>query len=245
PIFSGPILQLFYSSLAPQFYALECRRRLLNSNSSSNTGFDVHYWSPVDGFHRPDRQPIFGPMSAAGRQLSGIQLPMKTGGPQQAGKTMPLLLRFCATWIVLLLLWLALVFQFTKTELLIGSAASAVTTLLLLITLRAVPLCFQPRLRWLAQALRLPAVIARDTWILIKDFARRLLGARKRSGFEVVKFAVRGASPHACAQRALALLFVTMSPNSVVLDVDKERGDIFLHHLASKSAPVIVGKLEE
>jgi multisubunit Na+/H+ antiporter MnhE subunit len=79
----------------------------------------------------------------------------------------------------------------------------------------------------------------------MKDFGRRLLGKRKRSGFELVRFAVSGEGPRACTQRALATLYVTMSPNSVVLDIDRERGDIFLHYLSSKTAPTIVRKLEK
>ncbi|HZW81458.1 MAG TPA: hypothetical protein VFF50_13370 [Candidatus Deferrimicrobiaceae bacterium] len=160
-------------------------------------------------------------------------------------KTMPLVFRLFGTWFILSVLWLLFVFQFTEKELLLGAAASAIGTVLVPITLRVVPLRFEPRLRWLLQAGRLPAIIAQDTWILLKDFGRQLLGKRKRSGFELVKFAANGEGPQACAQRALATLYVTMSPNSVVLDIDRECGDIFLHYLSSKAAPTIVRKLEK
>ena len=170
--------------------------------------------------------------------------PVNSNRRAHAENTMPLFLQLFTTWFVLLLLWVLFVFQFTEKELLLGAVASAITAILVLITLRVVPLRFQPRLRWLLQAGRLPAIIAQDTWILMKDFGRRLLGKRKRSGFELVKFAANGEGPLACAQRALATLYVTMSPNSVVLDVDKESGDIFLHYLSSKAAPAILRKLE-
>ena len=72
-----------------------------------------------------------------------------------------------------------------------------------------------------------------------------MLGHPKRSGLELIEFAVAGGSARAGAQCALTTLYVTMSPNSVILDVDQESGDIFLHYLASKAAPTIVRKLEK
>lgn len=142
------------------------------------------------------------------------------------------------------MLWIFFVYQFTASELLVGAAASALSVLALQVTLRAVPLCFQAKLRWLVQAARLPAEIARDLWILLTELARRLAGKRSRSVLELVKFGVNGDNCRAAAQRALALLFVSTSPNSVVLDIDRETGDMLVHQLKPQASSALVIKLQ-
>ncbi len=87
---------------------------------------------------------------------------------------MPFLLRISVEWAALLVLWLIFVFQVTLSELLVGSAASALTVLALHRVLRTVPLCFEPRLRWLIQIGRLPRMVAADLWILLRHLVRAL-----------------------------------------------------------------------
>lgn len=147
-------------------------------------------------------------------------------------------------WAALLLLWFLFVYQFSMSELLVGAVASALGVLALQVTLRAVPFCFQPKFRWLLQAWRLPAMIAEDLWILLNEFARRLLGRRSRSLLELVKFGVNGDNCRASAQRALAVLFVSTSPNSIVLHIDRETGDMLVHTLKPQSVPPLVSKLQ-
>jgi hypothetical protein len=129
-------------------------------------------------------------------------------------------------------------------ELLVGAAASALTVLALQVTLRAVPLCFQPKLGWLVQAWRLPGMIAEDFWILLRELARRLSRERSRSLLEIVNLGVNGKNCRASAQRALAVLFVSTSPNSVVLHVD-ESGDMLIHQLEPQPVPPLVSKLRK
>jgi multisubunit Na+/H+ antiporter MnhE subunit len=154
------------------------------------------------------------------------------------------LLKSLLEWAAFMLLWFLFVFQFTTSELFVGAAASALTVLALQVTLRAVSLCFQPKLHWLAQASRLPAMIVEDLWILLKDLARRILGKRSRSVLELVKFGANGKDCRASAQRALALLFVSTSPNSVVLHIDRETGDMLVHKLVPQPVPELVSELQ-
>ncbi len=143
-----------------------------------------------------------------------------------------------------MLLWFLFVFQFTTMELLAGAAASVLTVLALQVALGAVSLCFEPRLRWLGQIWRLPAMIAADLAILLRDTGRRLVRKRSRSAFELAKFQSLGDSCNGSAQRALAVLFVSTSPNSVVLHIDRQTGNMLIHKLEAQPVPVLVSKLQ-
>jgi multisubunit Na+/H+ antiporter MnhE subunit len=152
--------------------------------------------------------------------------------------------RYVLQWVALLTLWLLFVFQCSVKEILVGAVASAFIVAFLKISLSAVPLCFAPRARWLAESRHLPAMIAKDLYTLTNDLTRRIMGKRLRSGYELVVFAASEAGPRASAQRALVLLFLTMSPNSIVLGIDEKSGMMFLHHLAPKPLPEIVRNLQ-
>ncbi len=158
---------------------------------------------------------------------------------------MILLLRLAALWIGFLLVWLVFVFQVTASELVVGALASAITVVLTYVTFRVVPGCFQPRLRWVVQAWRLPAMIAADLWLLLKHLAREIGHRPSQSSFEVTRFRATGEDCQAAAQRALAVLFVSTSPNSVVVDVDRQKGEMFFHQLEPAPVPELLRKLEE
>ena len=87
-------------------------------------------------------------------------------------------------WSVLTFMWLLFVFQLPMSELLAGAAGAALSVLVLHAGLRAVPLCFEPRLRWLAQARRLPGMIVGDMGYLLRDpQSGTFCGARFRVSF--------------------------------------------------------------
>ena len=148
-------------------------------------------------------------------------------------------------WAGLLVIWLLFVFQATMAEFLVGAAASAVTVLAFQTALRSIPLCFEPRFHWLAQAWRLPGMIASDMWIVTKDFCRRVVDRRSRSVLVMGHFEAVNEECRASAQRSLALLYVTMTPNSVMLDLNRQSGDMLVHFLVPARMPKIVSKLQD
>ncbi len=142
-----------------------------------------------------------------------------------------------------LVLWFVFVFQLTTKELFAGAACSAFTVILVQITFRAVPLNFAPRLSWIMAGAGVPTSIAKDLLIMATDLAKRLSRKRPRSAFRLVRFPIAKSGARASAQRALAVVFVSVSPNSVVVDVDAERGDILVHQLVPAPAPAILRAL--
>lgn len=113
------------------------------------------------------------------------------------------------------------------------------------ISLRSVSFCFEPRLRWLAQVWRLPASIARDLLILAKVLGRRVIRKPSQSVFEVVKFSAKGDDCRESAKQALAILFVSISPTTVALDIDRDESRMLIHRLGDAPVQMLVGKPEE
>ena len=154
------------------------------------------------------------------------------------------ILSYFIQWVGFTSLWLLFVFQIDTSEVLVGASASALTVLALRTALRSEALCFQPRLRWLLEAFALPALILGDLWILLKGIGRYLTHKPSRAALQLTRFNVPGDDPSASAQRALAVLFLSIPPNSVVLDVNRERRDILVHVLEPGPVPRLARELE-
>lgn len=155
-----------------------------------------------------------------------------------------MLFRLAIAWIGFLLLWLIFVFQVSASELIVGAAASAITVTLGYVTLRAVPACFEPKFRWIAQVWRLPTMILTDLWLLLKHLLREITGKRSRSSFAMTGFRAAGDNCSAAAQRALAVLFVSTTPNSIVLDIDQKKQELLFHQVEPAAVPELLRKLE-
>jgi multisubunit Na+/H+ antiporter MnhE subunit len=156
-----------------------------------------------------------------------------------------LLLRLAIAWIGFLLLWLIFVFQVTPGELVVGAIASGLAAIAGYVAFRAVPACFRPRLRWIRQAWHLPAIIATDLWLLLKSLMREIIRRPSRSSLQVTPFRATGEDCQAAAQRALAVLFVSTTPNSIVLDIDRQKGEMLFHQLEPAPVPTFLPKLQE
>lgn len=151
---------------------------------------------------------------------------------------------FSIQWVLFVLFWLLFVYQLALSELLVSLAASALTVVALNAALHAVSLCFKPQIETLAQGLRVPAMIAQDLWVVLKELCRRISGASPRSILIQHRFTA-GADCEGSARRALAVLYFTSSPNSVVIDMDAARGAMLIHELVPAPVPALVRKLQE
>ena len=158
---------------------------------------------------------------------------------------MRLFLNLFVQWVGFTLLWLVFVFQLTAIEVLAGAAASALTVFALQTALRSEPLCFRPRLRWLAQGWRLPGMIVADLWIVLRVLARLLLQAPSKGAFQLGRFHANAEDCRASAQRALTILYISASPNSIVVDIDREKATMLIHVLEPAAIPKLAHKLEE
>ncbi|HEX9107361.1 MAG TPA: hypothetical protein VF832_09030 [Longimicrobiales bacterium] len=146
-------------------------------------------------------------------------------------------LLFGIEWAVFLAAWLFYVWSLELAELVIGLLASglAAGASHLVWAEHLAGLSFHPR--WLAQAWRIPGQVLLDTGTILAVLARRLFTGRQApSLFRAVPYEWRGADPHSSMLRALAITYATISPNMVVIGIDRERGYLLYHQL--RQSPV-------
>jgi multisubunit Na+/H+ antiporter MnhE subunit len=147
-------------------------------------------------------------------------------------------------WILFLLLWLVFAFQLSLPEVIAGAAASAMAVFALHRSLRAVPPCFEPRLRWFGSARHLPLLVVKDLWLMLERMVQLLAHPRMRGVWRHAHFRTAkdcGGS----AQRALATLFLTSTPNSIVVHIDTATSRILLHELVAAPLPGLLNELQE
>ncbi|HEU5451727.1 MAG TPA: Na+/H+ antiporter subunit E [Terriglobales bacterium] len=95
---------------------------------------------------------------------------------------------------------------------------------------------FRPQVRQALQVLRLPGEVLQNTLVVFAELLRRMLGRPSRSRLQVVPFDAGRDDTESAARRALATLYTTIPPNSVVVGIDQERHYLLLHSLVP--APV-------
>ncbi len=143
------------------------------------------------------------------------------------------------------LLWFFFVYQISLPEFLAGVGAAALTLFALEKALHPEPLHFKPELRWYAQLWRMPVMIAEDLWILLHTLARHTQRKPSEALFQITPFRTSGDESHQAAQRCLATVFMSVSPNAVVVDIDTEQDVMMFHQVKKAPVPTIVRKLEE
>lgn len=142
------------------------------------------------------------------------------------------------------LLWMLFVSQAAQGEILVGIAAALVTVTALEASKHAEPLRFRPPLRALAQAWRIPGLILPGTWTLVEELAARILGRRSRSALLLTRFTPHGAASRVSGIRALAVIFVTLPPNFLIIGIDPESNLMLYHQVRREPVPEIIHRLE-
>jgi multisubunit Na+/H+ antiporter MnhE subunit len=126
-------------------------------------------------------------------------------------------------------LWLAFANNAGRREILIGAVASAIATVAVAIFLHHTRDRFILRTRYLYQIVHAPQIVFSGTWILLRAIALRLRGRNVPGGVVAVHFRIGGDTTSSRGRRALAVTFLTLAPNNLVLGLlpDKE---LFLFH---------------
>jgi multisubunit Na+/H+ antiporter MnhE subunit len=140
-------------------------------------------------------------------------------------------------WLALFGLWLLFVGTRERYELIGGACAAAVGAAFADALRGEGLLRFRfEELGWLASR-GVPWKILRDFGVLVWALALHLTRARSvRSAYVAVPFAAGGSDASSAGRRALATVLGTISPNSVVLDIDPERNVALRHDLVPSRA---------
>lgn len=136
------------------------------------------------------------------------------------------------SWLFLLILWFLLVDKLKVSELIAGALAAAVGTMFTSRVRSRSPHSFRLRASWMLGLWRLPPRAVLDVGVLAAALWRRLILRRSVSGaFRAIPFRATDESAEATARRAIIAGAASFTPNTYVLDVDRERGVILVHQL--------------
>lgn len=149
------------------------------------------------------------------------------------------------TWVGLLGLWFLFAYQLSIIELIVGGVAAVLTLGALGLSLHAVPLRFKPEARWLSRVVVLPVTVVKDMMVLLRALARLAAGKRIHSLFQVTHFPATAEGPRENAKRVLAVAFTTVSPNSIVVGIDRKTGLLLFHELEKTTLPKTLEELQK
>jgi multisubunit Na+/H+ antiporter MnhE subunit len=138
--------------------------------------------------------------------------------------------------VVFALLWLVLVGDFQRQELLVGAFAVAGAAFFYVAVQRAQQDCFSYKWKDLRQVWRVPGNILLDALRVTKVLLRDVFIERTPSSLLVATFKPSHHVNDLDGREVLAVAYTTASPNSIVLGVHRERSQILLHLL--EPAPV-------
>jgi hypothetical protein len=142
-----------------------------------------------------------------------------------------------AWWILLMSFWVILDDSLATDELLAGAGAAALGATLAELVGNQSGLRLRVRIEWLRPALRLPAQVARDTWIVFGALWRRVAhGEEPGSGFVAVAVRQPGATAGDRSWRALEVWRLSSAPNSFALGIDQDREVVIAHQLVRPEA---------
>jgi len=134
-------------------------------------------------------------------------------------------------WIFLLALWMAFVSQMKKDELMVGVFVSAIGALADFAVKREPFAKFSPKPGWVLLGLLLPWYAAKGTLLTLQAFGGRLIGRTPRSSFKLFRYDATGDDARSAAKRALAVAYLTIPPNSIIVGIDNEKGRVLTHQI--------------
>ena len=139
--------------------------------------------------------------------------------------------------------WIACVSSVRLHELLVGVAATVVSTAFSIFVIRTLPLHFRPTFSQVAEIWRLPWNVAVDLaqviFVLLLDFA----GRSAPSLFRATRWRPVASDGTETASRTLATAYTTISPNMVVVGIDCERRWMLFHQISKSEVPAMTQRL--
>jgi Na+/H+ ion antiporter subunit len=140
-------------------------------------------------------------------------------------------------WLVLFALWVVMQGTNEAMEVAAGAGAAALGAVFAELARRQGLLRFAPEAAWLARSGRIPWRVVREFAVVTRALVLELLRLRRvRSSWVAVPFPAGGDDPVAAGRRAAATLIENVSPNTIAVDIDCERGRALRHDLDPRAA---------
>ena len=136
-------------------------------------------------------------------------------------------MRWVVAWIGLAALWLLYQGEWNAIELYAAASAATLSLVVGLLVRRFALPAVRVEWRWLVRAARVPWLVVKEFWMITV-----FLFERGEGEFRRLDFPAGGARPAERGRRAFIAIATGYSPNSYVLDVDEESGEVLVHVLA-------------
>jgi multisubunit Na+/H+ antiporter MnhE subunit len=134
-------------------------------------------------------------------------------------------------WALLMAMWVIVDDSVDTDELLAGAGAAALAALLAELAGHQAAALGMPA-GWLRTVVRLPAEVARDTWIVFGALARTLVGRQAPvSAFRQLPVAYGAETPTGRLRRAFVIGVRSFAPNTFALGIDASRNVMVVHQL--------------
>jgi len=143
----------------------------------------------------------------------------------------------------LLLLWMMFVSKLSWQETAIGAAAALAGAVGDAIVKSQGLAIFRPRLRWLLLIFWEPWYAIKGTAVVFRELARNLIGKRPRAQFQAVPYQFGGDDEVSAGRRTLFAAYVTISPDTIVVGLDRKQQIALVHQLGSHDLPAIAQQL--
>lgn len=146
-------------------------------------------------------------------------------------------------FLFLLGLWMLFVSQMQRAEFIAGIGAAALGAVGDGIVKSKRLAKFRPRPQWLWLFSWEPWYVLDGSAAILWALAKRLLGRTSKALFRVVPFRSGGDDAESAARRALAITAISISPETIVVGIDRDREFMLLHLIAPTATPNIARKL--
>lgn len=142
---------------------------------------------------------------------------------------------FLIWWVILMSFWVWIDDSIAVPELLVGAGVAVLGAALAEVAQYQADTHVRIRIEWLAKALTLPGEVGRDFGIVMRAlFLQVVRGRLPASTFEAVPVRPGGDTAEETTKRALLVAGTSVAPNSIVLGIDQERGEMLVHHLDTR-----------
>ena len=162
----------------------------------------------------------------------------QTESPKGGGGRRGPLRAFAVWWVLCAALWLALIDRTRLDELMTGIVAATIGATAAVLVRQERQIVLRPRARWFPPAWRQLLAFFTDVWPLARALVTRGILRRKETGaIHEHDFAATRDTPRDAAFRVLTAGLGSLAPNTIVVDIDDERGVLRAHQLVATSDP--------
>lgn len=156
-------------------------------------------------------------------------------GPRRQSQRVPFGSRaraWLAWWVLLMGFWVAVDDSIGLAEVGAGAGAAALGAFVVELAGHQAATRLRPRPEWLAQAVKLPGQVARDTVVVFGALWKRLVtGEQPASGFREIPIRFGGPGTQDVTRRVLLVGGNSLAPNTFVLGIDEDRDVMVVHQL--------------